>query len=228
MSKMISLVAGCKWVVLAVTLAACGGADMQPGAGHLAGSDGGSAGAAASQPVTSAAGAANELGQAGAIGDAGGDQEVAVDVEAGGAPSDGKAGASSAGSVSVSVGGAASTGGDTSVGGSFVSGGGASAAGSGSAGAPPVCACSTGECCDGCNFRPSTFLVASHQVHYVRCPAGAPSHSIGYQYGDLYCGGKDAGPGANWKDTTYSAETCPGGNDVCVYPDEGTPHCGPL
>lgn len=98
----------------------------------------------------------------------------------------------------------------------------------GSAGAPPVCACTSGECCDGCHFLPATHLCEVHALRSVTCgPLGNGDFSTNIlkQYGDLSCSGKDADC-TQWKDTQSVVTGCPS-NQICSKPN-GTDQCHPL
>lgn len=160
-----------------------------------------------------------------------GDSGSGGDSEGGAPPSAGGSAGSIAGASSAGQGGAAQ-GGSVASGGASYGGGGANSAGSagspagGGAGGAP-CTCSVGACCDGCNLRPSTYRCGTHLVHKAKCPPEGPSHSISYQFGDLFCSGTDSGECTRWVDTTYEPKSCPG-NDVCHNPLNGTPYCGPL
>jgi hypothetical protein len=66
--------------------------------------------------------------------------------------------------------------------------------------AGPTCACSTGACCDGCNFRPNSYVCATNVVRSVSC-AGVSVCMMGI--GDILV-------------TTYADRRCPGGGAACT------------
>lgn len=186
------------------------------------------AGSAGESPVVADGGAGGEAVEDATAGSAGTLPELGG---AGGQAGSGAGGVAGASAGASSGGTSAGAGGSTAgAGGSIQAAagtGGTAGAGGGSAGAP-ACVCSVGQCCDGCQFRPSTYRCAEHQVHTAHCPADGPSHWISRQYGDLYCSGSEAGSGTRWVDTVYSVSTCNPLEDVCHNPYGGTPYCGPL
>lgn len=185
--------------------------------------------------------------------EAAGEDGLPQDMEAGAAGEATRAGASGLGgaaSAGSGAGGAASAssggqsgahqGGSAESGGSAVAGSGASSAGAatvGGAGAPP-CVCTTGECCDGCQFRPSYYLLGQ-RTKTAKCtfvPAMVynggtipASVNLDADYWNVFCTGSSAidirygahvystfgtcGPGASCVDTEQS-----GNSAKCVTP----------
>lgn len=170
MDKMVSLMGRGKWIVLAAALVACGGANVQSIAGAPAEAAAGSAAAGAnSSPEAGSGGDHAAAGAAGEInmGDAGrpavaGSSGAAASGD-GGAPNGGGSSggpASQAGAAGAQAGDAAGGSSGALAGGSGgAAAGAANQAGAGAGGAATTCQCATGQCCDGCNFRPNTYRV---------------------------------------------------------------------
>jgi len=86
------------------------------------------------------------------------------------------------------------------------------------------CECTTGVCCDGCNYRPSSYLCNNnYQVEYG-CPDGtSASDDVKRRYKDLYCSGTSASCTDDsfiWEDWTLydncdSCEYCTAGDSSC-------------
>jgi len=147
------------------------------------------------------AGAAAGAGQSGA---AQGGSGVVAAAGAGGEPTSGAggAGAGAAGDSAGELGGAGGGGGD-----------GATA---------PACVCSSGPCCDGCQYLPASHFCGE----VIRSSQCLSDGSIDHDYWNLFCSGTDAGACTRWgAHTKFFGYQC-GAGLVCSGP-AGAASCEP-
>lgn len=205
MIKMMSLVERGKWGVLLVAVVACGGvgtslSESGPG-GVRSESAGGTSAVSPADGEASASASAHEAGQAGAP--ASDDGGSAGDIAAGaaGSPSEAAAGQPASGgaeSGGVPAGGQPNGGaaqGDQAAGGAEIGGQGGGSAGSAGAAGAPACVCSTGQCCDGCQLRPSSYLIGV-QPRTSSClnvpPPSLAGSAIYLEFWNVFCTGASA------------------------------------
>ena len=88
------------------------------------------------------------------------------------------------------------------------------------------CQCTSGSCCDGCKYRPSSYMCAPNQKVEFGCPWGTGcGKNVGSRYKDRYCSGSSAscdGSFGSWK-SWLKAATCSQYN-ACV---KGVASCYP-
>lgn len=240
-----------KWVAMVLALAACGGGDLQqdPNSASLAGAAGAAAfheAAAGDESVNGGAAAMIPAGHAGArargaagvggsvaedaAGSAGvseaGDSSMGGSIEtAGGAQGGAGAGGAKPTSGGAEQGGASNVAGASQVGGATATGGSGSAGAGGGQPDVPACVCSTGQCCDGCQFRPSYYLLgqwikSSYCSEYDGGTQANPFHaySLVADYWNVFCTGNSATEfrwGAHIK---VVDSPCPSNAPKCVDP----------
>ena len=88
-----------------------------------------------------------------------------------------------------------------------------------------ACVCTSGTCCDGCNYRPTTYKCQEDVTTDYGCPWGtACSNDVGVQHQDKYCSGTSSGcDGAlQWDawalaDDCTTTEKCADNDATCNY-----------
>lgn len=233
MNKMAKLLGRGKWAALVAAIVACGGVDAQFGPDGSGGATPEAVIDAAGAPAGGAVAVApmtQEAGHAGSVAADDGGSAGEVSACAAGAPSEPVAGAGS-GSGGGGAGGAsgsAAAQGGAPVGGQPGGGGdsGGQAGASGGSAGGPACVCSTGQCCDGCQFRPSSYFLGAlprtSSCSNVPPPSLAGS-AIYLEIWNVFCTGTSATDQRWGAHVNETATQCPY-KWTCVDPDHlGTP-----
>ncbi len=88
------------------------------------------------------------------------------------------------------------------------------------------CECTSGTCCDGCNYRSSSTVCQVNADSDYGCPWGTSCGAdVGIQYRDRYCSGSSSscsGSLGSWKgwstaDSCSTTETCTDNDSTCNY-----------
>lgn len=179
--------------------------------GGSAGAGSESAGGSGDGGAVSLAGTGGAALVAGAGGASGNATTAAGGASAGGAPAGGQAGSIAQGGES-----SAGTGGTPAGGAGGQTNGGASSGGTGGGAA---CECSTGQCCDGCHFRPSSFFLGK-QNYSSSCSGSQMSptcasymYRIEFDERNFFCTGTSATESRNVHIDFLDTECAIG--DVC-------------
>jgi hypothetical protein len=89
-----------------------------------------------------------------------------------------------------------------------------------------ICECISGDCCDGCNYRPSSYKCQEDVKTEYGCPWGAsPGDDVGVRHQDRYCSGSSASCDGELQWDSWTL------NDDCISDEkceEGEPTCVPI